>query len=247
MSEPLTIPPWVPNGVRLMYEVGPLKNECSRRLLTDTRMKAAWTQLRNLVPASDAPTPTYYQPSPYMQERVNCIGPGCDLQDWELDEDLTDFDRLSAALYYEIVGALSQTQEPVSCTTAEAEAWAKPYFDAAKICDLQIKVESAWKFKEDLITALEKTRAYLLEQGHMRRMASNPRVLDRRSDEDSDKLRAQVRSVAVASRDLFGPFAREFPHAAVARIAVVSLNRTDAIDKALKNSVARWCENLPPR
>lgn len=245
MTEAPTIPAWVPDGVRLMYEVGPLKNDCARRLLTDARMKAAWTQLRNLVPATDAPTPRYYPPSSYMQERMKFMGPGCNLENWEIDQNLTDFDRLSAALYYEIVAILSQPQEPVTCTVAEAEAWAKPYFDAADICDLQIKVESPWQFKNEIVSSLEITRDYLRHQGQMRLMKSNPRVLDRRSDSNSDRLRAHVRAVAVAARNLFGPFATEFPHAAVGRFAVVSLDRTDTIDKAFRKTVARWCEDLP--
>lgn len=253
MSEALTIPSWVPDGVRLMYEVSELKNNCAQRLLTDQRMKPAWTQLKSLAPVDDAPTPRYYPPSPYMLERKRFIH-GCSPEEYrDIEQPLTDFDRISAALYLQTVIAFSQPQAIPTWTTAEAKAMAKPFLEAAKLCDASIEAESAWRYgdpprliKEDLVSALKMTRDYLLNQGQMRLMVSNPRVLDRRRGEDSDTMRAHARVIAVLIRDLFGPFTRDFPHAAVARILVVSLNRDDDLD-GLKKSVPEWCKSLPPQ
>jgi hypothetical protein len=251
MTESVTIPAWVPDGVRLMYEVSELKNDCARRLLTDQRMKPAWTQLKGLMPADDAPTPSYYPPSPYIQERRRFII-GCSPEEYgNLDQPLTDFDRLSAALYFQTVITFSRPEAVPTWTTAEAKAMAKPFLDAAELCDASIKQESTWQYgdpprliKEGLVNALKVTRDYLLDQGQMRLMAGNPRVLDRRRGEDSDTMRAHARVIAVLIRDLFGPFTRDFPHAAVARLLLVSLNRNDDLN-ALKKSVPDWCQSLP--
>lgn len=251
MTEALTIPAWVPNGVRLMYEVGPLKNDCARRLLTDPRMKAAWIELKKLVPKSDAPSPSYHPPSAYMLERMDFLKNSCDLKDWELDENLSDFDRLSAALYYRVVIMLSQVQEPVTWTVAEANQLAEPYLEAAKLCDAAIDAESilTWGnpprlLKEDLVRALKTTRDYLHDEGQMLLMRSNPRVLDRHESAESDKLRAHARSVAAVVRDLFGPFPGDFPHGPVTRIFMVSLDRSGDID-AMKRRVTKWCQAGP--
>lgn len=251
MSEVFTIPPWVPNGVRLIYEVGPLKNECSRRLLTDVRMKPAWIELKKLVPKSDAPLPSYLPPSAYMQQRMNFMRNSCDLKNWELDEDLSDFDRLSAALYYHVIVMLSQVQEPVTWTVAEANQLAAPYLEAVKLCDAAIDAESILKWgnpprllKKDLVHALKTTREYLHDEGQMLLMKSNPRVLDRHESEESDRLRAHARSVAAVVRDLFGPFAGDFPHGPVTRIFMVSLDQSGDVD-AMKKRVTKWCQAGP--
>ncbi|MCJ2090358.1 hypothetical protein MKK88_30890 [Methylobacterium sp. E-005] len=251
MSEALTIPAWVPDGVRLMYEVSDLKNDCAQRLLTDERMKPAWTQLKSLIPTDDTPTPSYYPPSLYIKDRKKFIN-GCSPEEYrDLDRPLTDFDRLSAALYFQVVIAFSQPEPVPVWTTAEAKAMAKPFLDAAKLCETSIEVESAWQYgnppkliKEDLVNALKATRDYLAGQGQMRLMANNPRVLKRSRGEDSDTMRAHARVIAVLIRDLFGPFKRDFPHAAVARILTVSLNRNEDLDD-LKKTIPEWCDDLP--
>lgn len=250
MNKALAIPEWVPDGVRLMYEVGPLKNECARRLLTDPRMKAAWTELRKLVPRGDAPTPSYHPPSSYMRERSKFISPGCSPEKFnDASPPLSDFDRLSAALYYHVVLSLSQIEKPVTWTVAEARDMAKPYLEAVELCDASIKIESipSWGnpphlLNEELVTALRVTRDYLFDQAQMRLMLNNPRVLE--SHETSDPLRAHARSIGAMVRDLFGPFPKDFPHAPVNRIFMVSLNETGDID-AMKRRVVKWCQAGP--
>ncbi|MGC5779828.1 hypothetical protein [Methylobacterium sp. NFXW15] len=250
MNEALTIPGWVPDGVRLMYEVGPLKNECARRLLTDPRMKAAWTELRKLVPRGDAPTPSYHPPSSYMQERSKFISPGCSPEKYnDVGAPLSDFDRLAAALYYQVILTLSQIEKPMTWTVAEARDMAKPYLEAVKLCDDSIKIESipSWGnpprlLNEEIVSALKATRDYLFDQAQIRLMANNPRVLE--SHETSDPLRAHARSIATMVRDLFGPFPKDFPHAPVTRIFMVSLNENGDID-AMKRRVVKWCQAGP--
>ena len=125
----------------------------------------------------------------------------------------------------------------------------KPYLEAVKLCDASIKIESipSWGnpprlLNEELVSALKVTRDYLFDQAQMRLMANNPRVLE--SHETSDPLRAHARSIGAMVRDLFGPFPKDFPHAPVTRIFMVSLNEIGDID-AMKRRVVKWCQAGP--
>lgn len=233
MNKRPAIPAWVPRGVVLMQQVAGLTNEVAERLIIDPRMEQAWKDLQRL------PEP------PDLGERISKIRPGFSPDAYsEEGLELTTFDRQSAALFYQAMIEVYQPQRRY-WTKGEAEKLAKPFLDAAALCEESAREDSTIRHRNDLLEALKLVGDYFQFQGDVRKMRSNPRVLGRRLPGVSDEKRGHARMIATMIRDLFGPPPGNFPHSAVARFVVVSLETADEID-VLKESVRDWCSNLPP-
>jgi hypothetical protein len=215
-----------------MCEVAGLKNEIADRLLTDRRMEQAWKDLRDLPEPVD------------LQARLQAIRPGFSPDAYrEGSFDLTPFDRQSAALFYQVTHEVHQPERNY-WTKGEADKLAQPFLDAAKLCEESARTDITIQRRDDLLKALRLVGGYLQDQGNMRQMSENPRVIGRRLPDVTDEKRGHARMIATIIRGLFSPPAKDFPHSAVGRFMAVSLGIEDDV-LLLKNSVRSWCKDLP--
>ncbi|TXN15889.1 hypothetical protein FV219_01590 [Methylobacterium sp. WL122] len=216
-----------------MQEVAGLTNEVAQRLLTDARMEQAWKDLKELPEPAD------------LQERLSRIPGGLSPDAYGIDVgSLTAFDRQSAALFYQVMIEVYQPQRTY-WTRGEAVRLAQPFLDAANLCKEAPRTDPAIGMRQDLLDALKLVGSYLEDQGQMRQMLENPRVIERRIPEVADEKRGHARIIATIIRDIFSPPVGDFPHSAVGRFMAVSLDTDDDV-MVLKNSVRSWCKDLPP-
>lgn len=230
MKKRSPVPGWVPDGVKAMHQVAEMDNEIAWRLLTDERLEKAWEDLRTMPEPLD------------IEDRIKRI-------DRAFSPDkygkpccaLTNFDRQAAALYYEIVLEMHQLQRTY-WSAADARKIAKPYLDAAKQCEIAIEEDELLRWRPDIIDALRIAGAYLGQQGEMRSMRGNPRVVGHSLDPASDEKRGHSQFIATKVVELFAPVGK-FPNAIIARFLAVSLDLEDDIE-LLRDSVYEWCKRL---
>ena len=234
MSRQITIPPWVPHGVKATYEFAELNNDVAQRLLADERMEQAWKDLKSL------------SKSVGSAQRIEKIRQGFFLHHYdESVENFTDFDYQAASLFHQV---MVETHQPARTywTAGDAAKLAQPFLNAAKLCDEAHSYDFTLHFNEELQQSLAVVKSYFREQARMLQMRDNPRVLGRRLPGVSDEKRGHARMIATIIRALFSPPPDDdFPHSAVARLMAVSLAIDDDVLE-LKDSVRSWCRDLPP-
>lgn len=203
-----------------------------KRLLTDERMRSVWWFL--LRQNAD-------------QESVNShiLFNDVDLSAlWDADKAFSAEERAAAAFFASIVDDL--TRKPDLIKLADAEARAKPFLDAAKLCREMIEHAGGYEhgFEEmgepldfNLKKALGVVANILEHEGKRASAMNDPRLIKRSAKSRvDDELRVRTRKVTATMMSIYERRNYEI----TARVVSIALD----VDVS-KKDVENWCAGIP--
>jgi|GEM_PF-6963877 len=191
IADSAEIPPWVPQSVKQIALALPVwksrdGDPLGRRLLLDERMEGVWREL------AKHPVGALTYQSDWEK-----------LGHWQLEQgDVSDQDRAFAAFFVRVVFRFCDGL-PVR-TRSDAEADAKPYSDAADIC--QQEIDSGLLLPE-LVRAYAAVQRDLAWKAQMRAgsLGNDATIVGRSAKlRADDRLRVGCRFIGNATRAIFG-------------------------------------------
>lgn len=216
------IPDWVPPSVKSMamaIATGlPVEGTAAHRLLTDPRMESVWRELKKHEITRDA------LDSLDRLERMSTW----DMSDWKVSPQ----DQAYAAFYARLAIQFAGPRNVVT----RAQASAKPWHDAARLC-WDVMRSARPRVDTELAQALAIVGEYFEEQGQLQER--NPYIVERSSGlrGEDDEIRVRTRLIGKATHSIFGSTL----YGTVAKVASVAM-QTSVSEKNVQN----WCSDLAP-